>query len=292
MVVNNKELNSTCSIMHAESSSPSEAPRIDKHALSNRFGARSNSYEKVTPVQQAMGMRLMLEVQQLMSGQNVCQILELGCGTGRLTRHLAKIYPEAEIVAVDISHEMIAHAKEQYPQAHYVIADAEDYVFKAQQKFDLIVSNATIQWFEKLEATLMQTRSLLASDGLLAIATFGERTFIELEAAFNQAYDLKHMQRRSHVVAMPSIKTLRSILPNAKLIEDEFCSTFQDAREFMKSIKDAGAVNSQANRQAIPKAILSSMMDIYNTTYRHLESGRVLATYHSCYLLDKHQASA
>lgn len=269
-----------------------QMPRIDKLALSNRFGASSNSYENVTPVQEAMGLRLLTQVQQRMSGKSVHKILELGCGTGRLTRRLAELYPEAVIVAVDISPEMIAYARKQYPQAHYVVADAEDYVFELQQQFDLIISNATIQWFEKLEATLIKTKSLLVSDGLLAIATFGEKTFIELATAFNQAYDLNRMQRRSHVVAMPAVEDLRSILPGATLIEDHFHSAFKDVRAFMKSIKDAGAVNSLSNRQAISKTILSSMTDIYNNTYRQHESGCVLATYHSCYLLYQQSSQA
>lgn len=292
MIVKIHKINSSCnnSNIHTENIQQLQAPKIDKIVLSNRFGASSNSYENVTPVQETMGLRLLTQVQHMMSGGNVHKILELGCGTGRLTRRLAEIYPEAVIVAVDISPEMIAHARKQYPQAHYVVADAEDYVFELQQEFDLIISNATIQWFEKLEATLKKTKSLLAPGGLLAIATFGERTFIELVTAFNQAYDLNRMQRRSHVVTMPSVEDLRSILPGAILIEANFYSTFKDARAFMKSIKDAGAVNSLSNRQAIPKAILSSMMSIYNDTYRQHETGNVLATYHSCYLLDKYSA--
>lgn len=273
--------------MHPENTHLLEAPRIDKAAVSTRFGTSSYRYENVTPVQEAMGLRLLAQVQQMVPDENVRKILELGCGTGRLTRRLAAIYPEALIVSVDISPEMISYARKQYPHAHYVVADAEDYIFELQQEFDLIISNATIQWFEKLEATLIKTKSLLASGGLLAIATFGERTFIELATAFNQAYDLNHMQRRSHVVTMPSVADLRSILPGAIFTEEEFYSAFNDVRAFMKSIKDAGAVNSLSNRQAIPKTILSSMMSIYNDTYRQQESGCVLATYHSCYLFDK-----
>jgi malonyl-CoA O-methyltransferase len=264
-----------------------QTPRIDKLAVSARFGASSGSYEHVTPVQEVMGLRLLMQIQQMVPDKNILRILELGCGTGRLTRRLAEIYPWAVIVAVDISPEMIAHAKEQYPHAHYVVADAEHFVFEENQEFDLIVSNATIQWFERLEATLIRTKSLLATDGLLAIATFCERTFIELATAFDQAYDLNNMPRRSLVVTMPSVSDLKSILPNAKLIEDDFHSVFKDVRAFMKSIKDAGAVNSLSDRQAIPRAILSSMMGIYNNTYRQQEGGDVLATYHSCYLLDK-----
>ena len=272
---------------HLENVQQLHPPKIDKLAVASRFGAKSDSYEHVTPVQDAMGLRLLMQIQQMIPDTSIRRILELGCGTGRLTRRMAELYPSAVIVAVDISPEMIAHAKERYPHAHYVVADAEHYVFEEHQTFDLIVSNATIQWFERLDATLTRTKSLLATGGLLAIATFCERTFIELATAFNQAYDLNNMPRRSHVVAMPAVSDLKAILPNAKLIEDDFHSVFKDVSAFMKSIKDAGAVNSLSNRQAIPRSVLASMMEIYNNSYRQQESGGVLATYHSCYLLDK-----
>ena len=61
-----------------------------------------------------MGLRLLMQIQQMIPDTSIRRILELGCGTGRLTRRMAELYPSAVIVAVDISPEMIAHAKERY----------------------------------------------------------------------------------------------------------------------------------------------------------------------------------
>lgn len=41
------------------------------------------------------------------------RMLDLGCGIGRLTIPMAHIFPEAKVIGVDISRNMLAHAKSQ-----------------------------------------------------------------------------------------------------------------------------------------------------------------------------------
>jgi len=39
------------------------------------------------------------------------RVVDLGCGTGELTRRLADMLPESEVVGVDSSAEMLEHAE-------------------------------------------------------------------------------------------------------------------------------------------------------------------------------------
>ncbi len=61
-------------------------------------------------------------------------ILELGCGTGRVTEVLSR---HAPVVGVDLLIEMLRHAAGRAPRARLVAADLRRFAFAA--KFDLIV---------------------------------------------------------------------------------------------------------------------------------------------------------
>ena len=62
------------------------------------------------------------------------RILELGCGTGRVTAVLTRVAP---VVAVDLLVEMLAHAVRNAPRAQLVAADIRQFAFA--ESFDLIV---------------------------------------------------------------------------------------------------------------------------------------------------------
>ncbi|MFN2328354.1 MAG: methyltransferase domain-containing protein [Chromatocurvus sp.] len=257
---------------------------LDKEALASRFGSRADSYEAATPVQSNMGQSLLDKIQRETVAANVRTILEIGCGTGRLTRELKARFPKAKITAIDISQAMIRHAREQVPGPEYRVGDAEAYLQLPDQQFDLIVSNATVQWFVDLDKGIEGMASALAPGGFLALGTFGERTFHELADAFREAYRKNGRSVHDHVVPMKSVDELRQILPQAEVVEREVLSHFPDVRTFLQSIRDAGAVNSQAGRKAIPRDVLRDMAHYYKARYTRPGSSDIQATYHTCFL--------
>lgn len=72
-------------------------------------------------------------------------VLELGCGTGILTRKIQERWPDCRITAVDISPEMMEHAKSRLGQSpvHFVEQSFETLMFPDAQ-FDLVMSNLAI----------------------------------------------------------------------------------------------------------------------------------------------------
>jgi tRNA (cmo5U34)-methyltransferase len=76
-------------------------------------------------------------------------ILELGCGTGNLTRLIHQRFPESHLSAVDISGECIDQCRQRLPHAdiEYVNADFRDLDFP-QGSFDLTMSSIAIHHLE------------------------------------------------------------------------------------------------------------------------------------------------
>ena len=77
------------------------------------------------------------------------EVVDLGCGTGELTRRLADAPPESKVLGVDSSREMLARAAEQTrPGLQFEHAQIEN----VTGQWDLVFSNAAIQGMRLSEA--------------------------------------------------------------------------------------------------------------------------------------------
>ncbi|MBI9084145.1 MAG: methyltransferase domain-containing protein [Desulfobacterales bacterium] len=94
-------------------------------------------------------------------------IIDIGCGPGNSTRVLVNRWPKSKIIGIDSSAAMIQKARQDYPNQEWVIADATSY--EPEIKFDIVFSNAAIQWIPNHEALLMRFYSFLSDRGIVAI---------------------------------------------------------------------------------------------------------------------------
>ena len=73
------------------------------------------------------------------------RVVDLGCGPGNLTRILAERWPDADVVGVDSSAQMIARAREaDAGRVRFEVADLRQW--HSPEPVDVLVSNATLQW--------------------------------------------------------------------------------------------------------------------------------------------------
>lgn len=75
------------------------------------------------------------------------RVVDLGCGPGNLTATLRERWPDADVVGLDSSAEMLAkaaHLAEGNPSLRFELADIGDWMPSAET--DVVVSNAALQW--------------------------------------------------------------------------------------------------------------------------------------------------
>jgi trans-aconitate methyltransferase len=104
----------------------------------------------------------------LLDPQPAERILDLGCGTGRLTKAIAET--GAETLGIDSSANMIATARSQYPGIFFEQADAADFSFPSP--FDAIFSNAVLHWILDAESVVRCISRSLRTGGRF-VAEFG-----------------------------------------------------------------------------------------------------------------------
>jgi len=198
------------------------------------FDEQAAVYDSVATVQAEVARRLAARL----SGQPQ-RILEIGCGTGLLSAHLAARFPGAELVLTDISPRMLAQARRRLGQAAaYQIMDGQ-FPDTTLGEFDLIASSLAFQWFDDLPGALERLSNLLAPGGVLAFATLGAESF----ADWRQAHEEMGLDcgLRDYVAAAPfSSPCGHDGTLEAEMI-DEVCP---DGRSFARGLKELGAAQS------------------------------------------------
>lgn len=96
-------------------------------------------------------------------------ILDLGCGPGNSTKVLIDKFPTAKIIGADNSDEMLKKARELYPDIEFIYLDANGDLNEVNEKFDIVFSNACIQWLPNHNELLPKLMTLLKPNGILAI---------------------------------------------------------------------------------------------------------------------------
>lgn len=162
----------------------------DKELIRSRFDRAMETYQANAGVQDMMAERLMDMVAlegRRQSGnlsQNIDkriygQVLEVGCGTGLLTRRIVgRFRPEMLWL-----NDLCPSAERYIPESpevsvSFFAGDAETVDFP--EGLDLIMSSATVQWFDDLPAFFSKCADALKPGGLIAFSTFGSRNLMEI----------------------------------------------------------------------------------------------------------------
>jgi malonyl-ACP O-methyltransferase BioC len=155
--------------------------------ISSLFGAAAHSYEAGADLQREVADTLATKLAALPLPANP-RVLEVGCGTGLLTRALARHLNNASKASwtiTDISAPMVAQCERalarELPGARFLVMDGAAPALTPG--FDLIASSLALQWFEDSAQAIRRLSMLLAPGGHMAFATLGPGTFEEWQAA-------------------------------------------------------------------------------------------------------------
>jgi trans-aconitate 2-methyltransferase len=93
--------------------------------------------------------------------------IDLGCGPANSTEVLAAAFPGAVIIGLDNSSDMIASARKRMPDTRFDLADVT--TWSDPGPFDVILSNAVMQWVPGHDTLFPRLVTKLAPGGSLAI---------------------------------------------------------------------------------------------------------------------------
>jgi ubiquinone/menaquinone biosynthesis C-methylase UbiE len=103
-------------------------------------------------------------------------VLDLGCGTGQLTRRLTERFPDATVVGIDYSAGMLGEARSRVgTDAMLVRADAQQLPFRSTS-VDVVVCTESFHWYRDQTRALDGLASILRPGGRLVIASIASMT--------------------------------------------------------------------------------------------------------------------
>lgn len=159
--------------------------RPDKRLVRERFGRSLDRYDGEAAVQAGMARRL-LDAIIRHGGERYDSVLEIGCGTGLLSREMAGRLRIRSIAANDLVEEcgpLVAKLVERLPGTAFSFRPGDiERSDLPPGPFDLAASNAVFHWLDDPAGLLERLAAALRAGGLLAFSTFGPDNLREVAA--------------------------------------------------------------------------------------------------------------
>jgi len=208
------------------------------HSSRLYFEKAAKTYDRYNSVQEDIFTELIAG----MSEQSFDHIVDLGCGSGRLTQLLYDTFKPTSLVGIDQSQAMIAEANRS--NTIQALSFLQDDVVNVclDPTVDLVFSNACFQWVSELNslfASFQQPHS--THQRFVCFSVFLPGTFIELEQAlssiFNRPITLPssrfNSQNYYHLLLKRYFKRVKTTSFNLK-------KTFSSLKDLLQWIKHLG----------------------------------------------------
>lgn len=233
-----------------------------------RFTQAKDTYAKHAIVQERMRHKIIsiLNIHQL---RDFRHIFEFGAGNLELTSLLSKLLRYDAYVCNDINDYHINPSLLSGISYHiFDMANIQESSLYSM-KFELIVSNATLQWLD-FEKTMYNLKHMLSPNGWCILSTFGEKNCYEIRASTN--YGLEY-------VNLEDMKKILSKYFEILYLEDEiFKLHFPTPIEVFRHLKLSG-VNALHKGAYLSKTMLMAYDNSFGNTL----------TYHPVYMLLSHK---
>ncbi|MGI4775801.1 MAG: methyltransferase domain-containing protein [Janthinobacterium lividum] len=237
-----------------------------KEKIKANFNRAAADYESVASVQERAADCLIQCLNEAVPDLIPQKILDIGAGTGIVTKKLMSKFPATKYILSDLSPRMLEIAQSQLCERldiDYIVGDAENLVF---QPVDLMISSLSFQWFADLEGSL---NKLWQDTEILAFSTLSKGTFFQWERLY-QTLELTNCKNYDY----PTKKMLETycldLSPKKYLFQNKIYKlTFDDALSFVKYLKHLGAntPSSKAGQDCL-RLILKAKKDSFTISYK------------------------
>lgn len=225
-----------------------EELRLDTRVVRTAFERAAPRYDQYAILQREVADRLIEHLDPIRLSPRL--MVDVGAGTGGVTRLLAKHFRGARVVAVDFAAAMLKEAKRKVPRLfsrqNFVCGDAE-HLPLLPASIDAVVSNLALPWCNELDQVLLEFRRVLVPGGLLMFSTLGPDTLKELRVSWAAA------DAYSHVHGFFDMHDVGDALVRAGFLDvvvdvERFTMTYADVYALGRDLKASGGHNATIGR--------------------------------------------
>ncbi|ODN41028.1 class I SAM-dependent DNA methyltransferase [Piscirickettsia litoralis] len=136
------------------------------------FNEKASIYDQIAMSQNEAADVLYSDIKFFCSASPASNVLDLGCGTGYLTRKLADDFDY--VTGIDTSEKMLEQAADLGGNIEYVLRDASK--LNEKNEYELITANSVTYYIPDLESAFASYYGALKNEGYLAIQSQTEVT--------------------------------------------------------------------------------------------------------------------
>lgn len=167
------------------------ADLIPRKHVARSFGRAASHYDAFADLQRAVADRLL----GMLDATPPDIALDVGCGTGYCSAHLARRFPDTQLLALDLAVPMLRAASARVPpQSSLLCADMNALPLQGGS-VDLAVSSLALQWCGEPKRVFSELWRVLRPGGRAVLSTFGPATLNELRAAWRAVDEHVHVNR-------------------------------------------------------------------------------------------------
>ena len=243
---------------------------LDQSRVTAAFD-RAEHYSGYADIQRLIAGELASRIAQL-NLPDAARVLEIGCGTGFLTRELLDRKIGHDWLITDKAPAMVERCRSavgEEPGREFAVLDGEYGLGMIEGRFDIICASMAMQWFDDLSNAVQRLIARLGSGGHLVFNTLASGTFSEWRDAHEQC------GLEAGAIVFPEanalIALLRSFSPEILTVE-RHVEHHDNARKFLDRLKCIGAATPRPSHVPLAPGDLKRVMAAFDragaqTTY-------------------------
>lgn len=191
---------------------------MKNNRVKETYNQLANDYEHNVDVHNAFNIHYERPamMNQLPSDMKKVKVLDAGCAAGWYTQQLINL--GAEVVATDISSEMVAAAKRRVGErAEVLCLDLEEKLPFEDESFDYIVSSLVLHYIKDWGKVFNEFKRVLKSNGKLLFST--HHPFMDIKLSkngdyFSTEYIVDQWEREGKMIEVPFYRRPLQIILN------------------------------------------------------------------------------
>ena len=242
-------------------------------SVKSAFNKASANYDKYAFLQKEIATRLDAKLEVISSESNV--ILDLGAGTGLLSKQLSKRFPDSQLICLDFAQNSLKNNQ----TTDKICANA-NHLPLADNSVDIVMSSLMMQWCPDLKQLFSEIHRVLKNDGLILFSTFGPDTLKELKKSWSV------VDNETHVNTFVDMHDIGDQMLGAGFVSpvtemEKLTLTYQTVTDLLRDLKAIGAQSVDTRSKSLMgKDKFKLMIEMYESFRK---DGKLPATYEVIY---------
>jgi malonyl-CoA O-methyltransferase len=248
---------------------------MNNKLIIRKFGKSIDTYDDNAHAQKKIANKLSVLISALYS-RTPENILEIGCGTGLLTKNIHSLFPDAYYYLNDINEKSGFLMRSLFPGNNFTFISGDAQSIDFPYGIDLIVSSSTLQWFDNLSVFVTKAYQNLLPEGYMFLSTFGKNNLKEIREITGTGLEYLSLEILKDVFS--------SYFEVQRLSEEEIPVSFNSSTEILSHFRRTG-VNANCSGIMRTQSGLKSFCDKYDKMFSN--GTKVILTYNPIYLVLK-----